>query len=289
MTTTTSMHGAATWSGANGAWAACWSFALLAACAGCATWTTRSLPAEPIQWNPSSGVRPELVLDGAFDDATGELVISLAAVLPAGSPAPRQERCLHPGRGGGAIINGIGGLGTANPGVGRSVSSTDSKAKEGGGWGGKMGPDLEEIEGIAIGAGVVALAVAVGVAAAALAGDSGEEPVCFIDEAAGHARATTSPTTVAVDQFIVRVVRADGTYLIRSAAGPEVRIPLEPAPFACPGACVATVARRARAGWPPENDLRRERITIEAIPQGGLFGADEAPTASGVVDVTLMP
>ena len=284
MMTTTRMFGPATRSAANRAWACCPPLALLAACAGCATWTTRTLPAEPDRWNPPSSVRPELVLDGAYDDATGELIVSLAAVLPPGSPAPREERCMQAGVGGGVIAVGVSGLAAAGLGVGLLASGG---GRDDGGNRFQNLPDFDAIGGgIALAAGLVAGLVAIGFGAAEL---DEEEPDCSIDEAAGDAPLTTSPTTFAVEQFIVRVVRPDGTYLVRSASGPGVRIPLEPAPFPCPGDCLATVARRAAAGGTPENDLRRERLTVEAIPQGGPFGTDAPPTASGAVDVTLMP
>ena len=150
-----------------------------------------------------------------------------------------------------------------------------------------MGSGFELAGGsVALTAGFIAGVVAIGVGAAEAAN---AEPECSLDEAANHVSMTTSATTVAVDQFVLRVARSDGTFLVRSVSGPEVRISLEPSPFACPGDCVATVTRRARAGRPPENEMRHERLTIEAIPQGELFGAAEAPTASGVIDVTLMP
>ncbi len=260
---------------------------LLAAGAGCGSWTTYPFPAEPVEWEPPSGPPPELVLDGTYDEATGDLVVSLSAVLPAGSPAPRVRRCEEPGPGGGAIVGGVLGLAAAGVGAGLLIdTAARSESSAGPGWFDGMS-GIETAGGtVALVAGLASGLVAVVVGAADVANAEAE---CFLDAAPRLVQVTTSPTTVAVDRFTVRVVRADGSDTVLSVTGPAARIALEPAPFACPGECVATAMRRARAGRPPENSLRRERLTIEAIPEGELFDAHAAPTATGIIDVTLMP
>jgi hypothetical protein len=245
------------------------------------------LPPEPGDWDEPIGRRPELVFDGLVDEATGELVASLSVVLPAGSPAPRVERCARSGDGTGAIIAGVSGAALLGLGIGLLVDGANQPRATGMFSGlANLDTTLETAGGaLALASGVVVAAIAIALAVP----DEEDEAECSIDLPAAGAEVTTAPTTTPVENFVVRVIRPDGTNLVRAASGRRFRIPLEPALFACPGACLATLARRSAAGWPPESDLDHERLVVQAVAQGEMFGGDAVPLVSGIVDVTLMP